>query len=122
MQSKRRLILFLIVCSITCLVACNSQDQRITKEVLSRLLHDGSLTSAKIDVSTHHGTVTLDGKVIGQTEADHAIQIARSVPGVRAVDTHLEIDTHITNKEIHERVEQGQEAAQEQNQQQQTKP
>jgi len=115
MYDKRGLFVFLVCWVIAFSVVCNSQDKRITKEVESKFLADNVLSSAKIDVSSQDGKVQLDGKVIGQSEADRAIQLARTVSGVHEVESHLQIDTHITNKDIKQRVEQGQDAAKKQN-------
>ena len=60
-----------------------AKDDEITKQVKAKLNADPKLKS--LDVRTDNGVVTLQGKLPTITESARASQMAREVPGVRAV-------------------------------------
>ncbi len=60
-----------------------AKDDEITKQVKAKLNADAKLKS--LDVRTDNGVVTLQGKLPTITESARASQMAREIPGVRAV-------------------------------------
>ena len=91
------LIVFMIVATF---VACASSpkqestgeyvdDSVITTKVKSLLAADDFLKSIQIGVETFKGTVQLSGFVNAQNAVDKAIEITRSVKGVKSVKNNL---------------------------------
>lgn len=110
----RNMKIFLAILSLLLVVgACRGtknrfSDSDITGAVHNKLAADPTIPAADIDVRTHDGVVTLGGKVIGQSTADKAMQIARSVPGVRAVNSKMEVKTFVANRDtVNDMVETG---------------
>lgn len=66
-------------------------DATTTTRVKTALLNDPAVTSTDIDVDTQAGIVTLSGKVRSKAEADRALQVVRTVPGVKEVKSQLTI-------------------------------
>ncbi len=64
-------------------------DSVITTKVKSLLAGDDFLKSFKIGVETYKGTVQLSGFVDNQRAVDKAVEITRSVKGVRSVKNNL---------------------------------
>ena len=64
-------------------------DSVITTKVKSLLAADDFLKSFKISVETYKGTVQMSGFVDSQKAVDKAVEIARSVKGVKAVKNDL---------------------------------
>lgn len=60
-----------------------AKDDEITKKVEARFEADPKLKS--LDVRTDNGVVTIEGKLPSITDSARASQLAREVPGVRAV-------------------------------------
>jgi osmotically-inducible protein OsmY len=89
-------------------------DNQITKQVKDKLQADPVLSSADIHVNTDGGVVKLHGKVMRQEESEKAMLLAKSVPGVKNVTSQLKIDSDITNTDLRERVDQGEESAEDQ--------
>lgn len=98
-----------------------SSDSKISESIKQNFKADEKLSGADIDVDVDHGVVTLDGKVIGTAEANRAVAIAQSVPGVVRVDSKLEIDRTITNKDVKDTVENNEKAIKEQNEKKEPK-
>lgn len=92
-----------------------SSDSKISESIKQNFKADEKLSGADIDVHVDNAVVTLKGKVIGSAEADRAVSIARSVPGVVRVDSRLEIDRTITNKDVKDTVENNEKLVKEQN-------
>ena len=91
---------FVVLMLIGALVACAStpkqestgeyiDDSVITTKVKALLAADDFLKSFQISVETYKGTVQLSGFVSSQNAVDKAVQIARSVSGVKAVKNSL---------------------------------
>jgi hyperosmotically inducible protein len=68
-------------------------DATITARVKTVLLNDPQVGATKIEVSTAAGIVTLSGSVKSKTDEARAIQIARTVTGVRDVKSTLVLPT-----------------------------
>jgi len=60
-------------------------DTAITTSVKAAIFNDPSLKSAEINVETFKGVVQLSGFVSRKSEINRAVDVARSVNGVRAV-------------------------------------
>jgi osmotically-inducible protein OsmY len=89
-----------LIIFVTTLVACAStskqsstgeyvDDSVITTKVKSLLAADDFLKSFEISVETYKGTVQLSGFVSSQQAVDKAVQITRSVKGVKSVKNDL---------------------------------
>jgi hyperosmotically inducible protein len=64
-------------------------DATITARVKTVLLNDRQVVATKIEVSTAAGIVTLSGSVKSKAEETRAIEVARTVTGVRDVKSTL---------------------------------
>ena len=64
-------------------------DATITARVKVVLLNDPQVAATKIEVSTAAGVVTLSGSVKSKADEARAIQVARTVTGVRDVKSTL---------------------------------
>jgi osmotically-inducible protein OsmY len=91
---------FVLVVVMVALVACAStskqestgeyiDDSVITTKVKALIAADDFLKSFQISVETYKGSVQLSGFVDSQKAVDKAVQIARSVSGVKAVKNSL---------------------------------
>jgi osmotically-inducible protein OsmY len=91
---------FVLVMIMFALVACAStskqestgeyiDDSVITTKVKALLAADDFLKSFQISVETYKGTVKLSGFVGSQNAIDKAVQIAKSVSGVKSVKNSL---------------------------------
>jgi hyperosmotically inducible protein len=69
--------------------AVDAKDADIKKAVKDRLTKDAQLKKAGIDVRADNGVVTLTGDVGTVRESARASEVARGVPGVRAVKNEL---------------------------------
>jgi hyperosmotically inducible periplasmic protein len=66
-------------------------DATITARVKTVLLNDTQVAGSTIDVATAGGIVTISGTVKSPSEASRAIELARSVTGVRDVKSVLQV-------------------------------
>jgi hyperosmotically inducible protein len=66
-------------------------DSVLTTKVKAAILEDPTLKVAEINVETFKGTVQLSGFVASQAAADKAVQVARSIRGVKAVKNDMRI-------------------------------
>ncbi|MCW5627049.1 MAG: BON domain-containing protein [Burkholderiales bacterium] len=66
-------------------------DAAITTSVNAGLVKDPDLSALRIDVDTKDGVVSLEGTAPSETARDRAIEIARSVKGVVAVENRLTV-------------------------------
>jgi osmotically-inducible protein OsmY len=64
-------------------------DSVITTKVKSLLAADDFLKSFQVGVETYKGVVQLSGFVASQAAVDKAVEIARSVKGVKSVKNDL---------------------------------
>jgi hyperosmotically inducible protein len=86
-------------------------DSDITMAVKEKLKGDEKIDTSDIDVDTKDGVVTLKGEVDTKDEADHAVQVARSIPEVKEVQSELKVEKVLTNEDVKERVENSEEKA-----------
>jgi hyperosmotically inducible protein len=66
-------------------------DASITAAVKFKLAKDDTVDAIDINVDTHRSVVTLHGNVPSQGVADRAVNLARSVKGVRNANSRLVI-------------------------------
>lgn len=66
-------------------------DTVLTTKVKSALLADEIVKGLEITVETRKGRVLLSGFVDNKAHADHAISVARAIPGVTGVDNGMTI-------------------------------
>mgnify|MGYP006296188027 FL=1 len=101
MKTKRRVVgYWVLIMFIFALMACASTSKRsstgeyvddsvITTKVKSLLAKDDFLKSFQIGVESYKGTVQLSGFVNSQQAVDKAVEITRSVKGVKSVKNDL---------------------------------
>jgi len=101
MKKRNRVIgYFILVMLMVAFVACAStskqestgeyvDDSVITTKVKALLAEDDFLKSFQISVETYKGTVQLSGFVNSQKAVDKAVEITRSVNGVKSVKNNL---------------------------------
>ncbi|HEX8962056.1 MAG TPA: BON domain-containing protein [Rhodocyclaceae bacterium] len=66
-------------------------DAALTTKVKTAIFNDPNLKANEIGVETYKGVVQLSGFVASQSEISRAVQVARSVNGVRSVKNDLHI-------------------------------
>jgi len=101
-MKKRKIVIryFVLLVVMVAFVACAStskqestgeyvDDSVITTKVKTVLAADDFLKSFQIGVETYKGTVQLSGFVNSQKAVDKAIEITRSVQGVKSVKNDL---------------------------------
>lgn len=66
-------------------------DTVITTKVKAQLLNDEALKSREINVETFKGRVQLSGFVSSPQMANRAVQVTRSVKGVKSVVNNMQI-------------------------------
>lgn len=92
--------LFLSLLLLTALPACTENTKRestgetldsavLTTKIKSTFIGDSRLKALDINVKTYKGIVQLSGFVDTQAEADRAVQLARTIKGVKAVNNSL---------------------------------
>lgn len=86
-------------------VGTQIDDALITAKIKAKLIEDPVTKARKIDVDTVNGVVTLTGVVESEKEIERAIEIAKSVPGVKKVVNNLRVGkrgfkSYIKDKEI----------------------
>jgi len=69
------------------IAAATLDDAAITAEIKAEILNDHLLKVSKVEVTTTKGVVTLSGTVNSQTSVDRAVEIARSIKGVKEIET-----------------------------------
>ena len=70
-------------------VGDTATDASITAAVKMKMADDPAVSAMKINVDTADGKVTLNGTVQNAAEADKALSLARSVEGVKSVESNL---------------------------------
>lgn len=72
-------------------VGTQLDDAAIVTKIKSKLVADDDIKAFKVDVDCYEGLVTLNGTVKNGAQASRAIEIARSVDGVKSVKNNLKI-------------------------------
>ena len=102
MTNSRYFVSFLATILFVSLLGCAStptqestgeyvDDTVITTKVKAAIFNEPSLKSAEINVETFKGIVQLSGFVSSQADIDKAVEIARSVKGVQAVNSDMRL-------------------------------
>ena len=65
------------------------QDASITSAIKMKFASDDLVSASEINVDTTEGHVTLTGTVKNQTALDRAMELGRSVDGVKSVHSNL---------------------------------
>ncbi len=66
-------------------------DSTITTKVKAAIFAESTLKSAEINVETYKGVVQLSGFVSSANARDTAVQVARSVDGVKSVKNAMQL-------------------------------
>jgi osmotically-inducible protein OsmY len=85
------LFAYLLLASSVLQAADDLSDRSINTAIEKRMLTDGGVRSQSIEVRTSNGIVTLSGSVDNILARDRAIEIARSINGVRSVVNMIEV-------------------------------
>ena len=72
-------------------VGAADSDAQLVSEVRARLAAEKGLASTALEVRARDGMVTLRGRVASPAQRAAAERAARSVPGVKAVVSELEV-------------------------------
>ncbi len=72
-------------------VALFATDEVLFRTVQIRLLEDPQLEDLAISARVESGVVTLSGSASNAEIRDHAVEVARSTPGVTAVESRIRI-------------------------------
>ena len=91
-MAVRLLLVTGIVVAMASAIACTNADASVTAQVKNRLAVDESTKTARIDVITSAGVVTLTGSVDSQTARSKAVELARTTEGVRDVVDKLAVN------------------------------
>ena len=67
-------------------------DTAITAKVKTALMNDPAVSGLAINVETYKGTVQLSGFSTSMQEKRRAEELASSVPGVQAVQNHIQLN------------------------------
>jgi len=66
-------------------------DSSITTKVKAKFVEDKTVSALRIHVETFQGVVQLSGFANTDSERDRAVELARSVPGVKNVKDDIQI-------------------------------
>jgi osmotically-inducible protein OsmY len=102
MTQLKRFSVFFLTIFLAFFVGCAStpkqegtgeyvDDTVITTKVKAAILDDPSLKSAEINVETFKGIVQLSGFVSSQANINRAVDVARSVAGVKSVKNDMRL-------------------------------
>ena len=80
-------------------VAARATDVAVFRSVQAGLLAAEELSETAISVDADSGVVRLSGLVSSVAEEAAAVQIARAVPGVESVRSHIEVEAPETTEE-----------------------
>lgn len=69
-------------------------DSVVTTKVKAAIFNEPSLKSAEINVETYKGVVQLSGFVRTKTDTKKAVEVARSVKGVKSVKDDMQVKGH----------------------------
>jgi len=101
-QIGKYLSTFFLALALVSVVGCAGTPQKegtgeyvddtvITTKVKSAILNEPTLKSAEINVETFKGTVQLSGFVRSQADVNKAIEVTRSVGGVKSVKNDMRL-------------------------------
>jgi len=101
-QQLRRLSTFILMLVLTSFLGCAStskhegtgeyfDDSAITAKVKAAVFNEPTLKSAEINVETFKGVVQMSGFVRSQADINQAVEVARSVAGVKSVKNDMRL-------------------------------
>lgn len=102
MKKRSRIIAFILTALMALSLGCAStakqegtgeyvDDSVITTKVKTMLFNEDSLKSGEINVETFKGVVQLSGFVSSQANINKAVEVARKVNGVKAVNQDMRV-------------------------------
>jgi osmotically-inducible protein OsmY len=102
MKAAQQFLVFVLVLMLGGLAGCAGGDKKestgqfiddatITARVKTAIIKDPTLKATQINVETYKGEVQLSGFVESQADRTRAAEVARSVPGVKAVRNDLRL-------------------------------
>jgi len=102
MRLFNRFAIFCFAVLLTSLLGCAStpkqegtgeyfDDTVITTKVNAAIFSEPSLKSAEVNVETFKGVVQLSGFVSSRTDINKAVEVARSVRGVKSVKNDMRV-------------------------------
>jgi len=102
MTRSKRYSAFLLMLVLASFIGCAATQTRegtgeyvddtvITAKVKAAVFNESSLKSAEINVETFKGIVQLSGFVSTKAEIDKALEVARSVAGVKSVKNDIRL-------------------------------
>ena len=102
MNQVKRLSTFILMLVLASFLGCAStpkqegtgqyfDDTAITAKVKAAVLGESTLKSAEINVETFKGVVQLSGFVSSQTAINKAVQVTRTVGGVKSVKNDMRV-------------------------------
>lgn len=69
-------------------------DAEIVSNIYAKYAQDSALIGTDLTVSSQQGIIILEGNVTMQSQADEAIKVAKSIPGVSDVRSNIVIKTN----------------------------
>lgn len=100
-MKKITVCMVLLLTIVICLSACSTpagrstgqvvDDATITSGVKAKLLADSLTKGIAVSVETFEGQVTLTGAVDTESQRERAVQIAKSVKGVKKVNNLINL-------------------------------
>jgi len=102
MKKRNRIIAFILTALMALSLGCAStakhegtgeyvDDSVITTKVKAMIFNEDSLKSGEINVETFKGVVQLSGFVSSQANINKAVEVARKVNGVKAVNQDMRV-------------------------------
>lgn len=102
MKSINRISAFLAAAAMATMVGCAStrtqestgqyvDDATITTKVKTAIFNDPNLKANEISVETFKGVVQLSGFVSSASDINRAVEVARSVSGVKTVKNDMHV-------------------------------
>lgn len=102
MTQFKRISTFFMAALLALLVGCAAtpnqagtgeyiDDTILTTKVKAAVLNEPTLKSTEINVETFKGVVQLSGFVSSQADIDRAIEVARSIKGVKSVKNDMRV-------------------------------
>jgi len=79
-------------------------DANITATIKTELMHDPIVNAGKIDVDTIEGNVTLTGTLDDQKQITRAVEIAKSIEGVKSVKNNLSVGSKSIGRSVDDKL------------------
>lgn len=77
--------------------APNEVDTAIMNAIYNKFAKESALIGTALTVTSANGIVTLQGTVTSQSQADQAILVAKSITGVKSVNSQINVKTNMGN-------------------------